>query len=43
MWFGAWPPIRACAMPLSRRMPWRPFGTGVTPSAPTPIALPWMS
>jgi hypothetical protein len=43
MWFGASPPTRAFVMWLRRRMPWRPFGTGVTPSAPTPIVLPWMS
>jgi hypothetical protein len=43
MWFGASPPTRAFVMWLRSRMPWRPFPTGVMPSAPTPIELPWMS
>jgi hypothetical protein len=42
MWFGASLPMRACVMWPRSRMPWRPFGTAVVPSAPTPIAFPWM-
>jgi hypothetical protein len=43
MTFGPGPPTSAFVVPLKNRMPWRPFGTAVTPSAPSPTRLPWIT